>query len=830
MNRYIKHLCELIVLTVIVINFDKAIQVVLDKTIVKFWDTYLNTNFFLEYFVILCAAVCIIRLIIKLNKGYVVNGSLARFVIYLALVYCYYSFYSDAYVFNHFGFCNNVFLLDIILVVGFYFLVLQGYKECKLHFVTSDRFNKNRDIPLTSSEFDTLDRKSHAQNLARDLHNIGDYNVGIVGAWGEGKTSFVNMILDELNSLDNIVTVRFNPWQSKSPDHIAKDYFRTLKICLKPYSGEIYPELNKYLDILLNTEKNAVIKVTRQLSSVITLEQQKEKFVNEALKRINKKVVVFIDDLDRLDSKEVLEVFKLIRNTADFTSVTYIGAYDRNYLINSISKINSYKPEEYLAKIFQSEYVLAQYDEFRRVEVFIELLKERFLEGSEEYKLVEEIQGDFVKSKSKWGWFIRLITNMRDVKRMVDSFSYAFPKVWADVDFYDFVNLYCIRTKYFSLYEILKSKKLVKVMYGGVHVFDSSLVEEKKIDIPDEVNELLKILLPQQETNSFSLFHKDESSSFSLAINFERYFSPDFYKKMPRATFLKYKNYGNEKLKEEFAEWYIKGYLPEIYSYLQIETLDELWAVQEYENYTQLWTLTIAKASGYSYKPFFDLLTYIECQSVANKFFGNDLIALKTFWEKLLKSIIDYNCLRTIYYSFIIGYDKDPDYRNLFSKKELQIQILYKLKLCINEITCEEENTKEVFNKITALYYGCLDYINKTNNHIMLLAEVNRLMKDYILAFPKQYLEHYIRPSVIPDDGIGRVGDPFTEQIFGDPNMKHRDYIAYRKEAHDIISFMAYRSEEDYSLLKEFMEKYSMNKYGAIKFEKYPKQNFSKEN
>ncbi|GAF05328.1 KAP family P-loop NTPase fold protein [Saccharicrinis fermentans] len=827
MNRYIKRLCELIVLTVIVINFDKVIQVVLNKTIVKFWDIYLNTNFILEYFVILCAAVCIIRLIVKLYKGYVVNGSLARFVIYLALVYGYYSFYSDAYVFNHFDFCNNVFLLDIILVVGFYFLALQGYREYRLLLVTADEFNESRDIPLISGEFDTLNRKPQAQSLARDIHHIGYYNVGIVGAWGEGKTSFVNMVLDELKNLDNVVTVRFNPWQSKSPEQISKDYFRTLKICLKPFSGEVYPELNKYLDILLNTEKNVVTKLTRQLSSVITLEQQKEKFVNEALKRINKKIVVFIDDIDRLDSNEVIEVFKLIRNTADFTSVTYIGAYDRNYLINSISKINGYKPEEYLAKIFQSEYVLAQYDEFSRVIFFIESLMKRFKEGSDEYRLIEEKKGELIQNRSKWNWFIRLITNMRDVKRMVDSFSYAFPKVWADVDFYDLVNLYCIRTKHFSLYEILKSKKIVKVMSDGVHVFDSNLIEEKKIEIPGEVDKLLSVLLPKQETNSFSLFHNDESSSLSLAKNFERYFSPDYYKKMPRATFLKYKNYSNKKLKEEFAEWYIKGYLSKIYSYLQIETIDELRDVQEYKNYIQLWTLTIAKASGYNYKPYFDLLIYNECQSVANRFFVNNLIALKIFWEEQLKSIIDHNCLGTIYYSLIVGYDRDPDYRILFSKKELQRQILKKLKASIKEITCEEENTKEVFNKINALYYGCLDYINKTNDHVMFLGEANRVMKDYILTFPKQYLEHYIRPKVVPDDGISRDGDPFTEQIFGDPNMKYRDYFAYKKGAYDIICFLVRRSKNDFSLLEEFMRKYSTNKYQVIRFEKYPKQNFS---
>ncbi|WP_422653172.1 hypothetical protein IZU89_15130 [Cellulophaga lytica] len=60
--------------------------------------------------------------------------------------------------------------------------------------------------------------------------------------------------------------------------------------------------------------------------------------INLTLKDLNKRFVVFVDDLDRLSNKEVLQVLKLVRNTANFKNFIFIVALDKDYILNELMK------------------------------------------------------------------------------------------------------------------------------------------------------------------------------------------------------------------------------------------------------------------------------------------------------------------------------------------------------------------------------------------------------------------------------------------------------------------------------------------------------------
>ncbi len=53
-----------------------------------------------------------------------------------------------------------------------------------------------------------------------------------------------------------------------------------------------------------------------------------KKTIDNMLIKFDKKIVVFIDDLDRLDREEIITVFKLIRLICDFPNVVYVLALD----------------------------------------------------------------------------------------------------------------------------------------------------------------------------------------------------------------------------------------------------------------------------------------------------------------------------------------------------------------------------------------------------------------------------------------------------------------------------------------------------------------------
>ena len=71
---------------------------------------------------------------------------------------------------------------------------------------------------------------------------------------------------------------------------------------------------------------------------------------------------MFIDDIDRLDKHEIIEVVRLIRNTANFHNTFFLVAYDRDYVINALGHLNEHNHHQFLEKIFQMELNLPAYD------------------------------------------------------------------------------------------------------------------------------------------------------------------------------------------------------------------------------------------------------------------------------------------------------------------------------------------------------------------------------------------------------------------------------------------------------------------------------------
>ena len=50
--------------------------------------------------------------------------------------------------------------------------------------------------------------------------------------------------------------------------------------------------------------------------------------VSEALKELEQPVIVVIDDIDRLTTEEIRDIFKLVRQTASFPNRIYVLDYD----------------------------------------------------------------------------------------------------------------------------------------------------------------------------------------------------------------------------------------------------------------------------------------------------------------------------------------------------------------------------------------------------------------------------------------------------------------------------------------------------------------------
>ena len=90
----------------------------------------------------------------------------------------------------------------------------------------------NADQPIEHLEDDLLERRSLAEAIAQHIYSVPaehGYTIAIVGEWGSGKSSLLNMVRDALESdANDIVTLRFNPWLFGGASDLLTRFFGEL--------------------------------------------------------------------------------------------------------------------------------------------------------------------------------------------------------------------------------------------------------------------------------------------------------------------------------------------------------------------------------------------------------------------------------------------------------------------------------------------------------------------------------------------------------------------------------------------------------------------------
>ena len=136
------------------------------------------------------------------------------------------------------------------------------------------------------------------------------------------------------------------------------------------------------------------------------------------LNELGKPIVVFIDDTDRLQQDEILEVMKLIRNTADFSNMFYIVTFDKEYVVRTINSI-IVEPALYLKKIFQLELKFPIFERYLLTHFLLsELDKYHRLQ---DVKLRSNLANIEMCLQSDDIYLEEYFDNFRDVKRFVNG-------------------------------------------------------------------------------------------------------------------------------------------------------------------------------------------------------------------------------------------------------------------------------------------------------------------------------------------------------------------------------------------------------------------------
>jgi len=219
----------------------------------------------------------------------------------------------------------------------------------------------NSDKPITLKKEDRFNRDKFASRIADTIlkRNTDEgLVIGLYGIWGEGKTSVLNMIENDLLDNDDVLIVKFNPWRFKDEDALILNFFKNISVALDKELSSKSEKFGRFLKkwgSLTSFIKVDLSKIGESLSDA-SIEELKER-VNDFLKYSNSKVVVIVDDIDRLDKQELFALFRLIKLTGDFSNTYYILSFDDEMVASSIGERyaegNKNSGHNFLEKIIQ---------------------------------------------------------------------------------------------------------------------------------------------------------------------------------------------------------------------------------------------------------------------------------------------------------------------------------------------------------------------------------------------------------------------------------------------------------------------------------------------
>lgn len=392
---------------------------------------------------------------------------------------------------------------------------------------------KHVGLPIDDKEKDKLNFSPFAQKVAKGIKNYKQdetFIISIEGKWGSGKTSLMNLIENEIK--DDVEIMHFNPWLLTDIRQVIKLFFDELikVLCYGSFKAkwneDIKKDIKTLANILLPDNINVdigLIKLGYKPKDVFikndeSLEKIKSR-INEYLKNLDKKIVIIVDDIDRLTDEETEFIFRLTKGIADFDNLIYILLYDKSIVTKSLQTFKKEDGEKYLEKIVQ--YSLSVPKPHR-----LTLDKLLFQKLDEIIENLKKEDNQIFFDTNKWLSVVIKVLNkhiltVRDINSIINILSFEYPIVVEDVNFTDFFLLTLLRVKNNNLYESVYENK------------DKFLLDEKNIednfrtylDEQKEFKNILELLFPNLQKN----LHPQLASKYDIANDHKNKYLTDIY-------------------------------------------------------------------------------------------------------------------------------------------------------------------------------------------------------------------------------------------------------------------------------------------------------------
>jgi predicted KAP-like P-loop ATPase len=561
---------------------------------------------------------------------------------------------------------------------------------------------QHRDIPKkTKEDGDDLKFAPFASRVAQGILNYSQdetFIISLEGEWGSGKTTLINFIKEDLKKeKDKVEILDFNPWLITGIEQIIKVFFDELIKVLSSdsfavkWNEDIKKDLRTLASLILPDNINidvGLIKLGYKPKDALlpksekTLAQIKEK-INEYLRNSGKKIVVIIDDIDRLTDQETELIFRLTKGIADFDNLIYILLYDKGVVSKSLEKFKAENGQKYLEKIVQYPLTVPK----PHVTTIKKLL---FKELDEILEKLKKNEINYIFNQETWDQvhlvIDKYIKTVRDINQIVNIISFEYPIIASEVNFTDFFIISLIKLKSHALYELIQNKPndffIDKNRAYKTEEEEKRIVENFNENLKDfhEFKDLLEIIFPIFTEYNYRSSGKHETKYISDIYYFENYFSFSI---------------SDDKL--SMKEYY---------------AIQEKFLSPDFEGFRDaLLEIDKKQKSQYFLDMFYELKNSIETKEIENAFYNTLRVC------KLLKSenagyifgtSVHYEHLG---YSLLLKHKSVDNFLLNFYKNDSEVSFVIKCKLLKN---INDEIVKEYSNEKVIIANKTLEELNKS--------------------------------------------------------------------------------------------------------------------
>ena len=383
--------------------------------------------------------------------------------------------------------------------------------------VESEDFNElSTDTALIEPKQDRLGYAPFAQHLAESICKMNvpeGFVIALYGASGSGKSTLLNFLryyLQQKPENEQPIIVSFNPWLFSGDEDITKRFVNQLQSSLSQLKF-VPRSFRARIGNFVKAATEIPLPYAQAGKAVVRLFDDKQKETStlkeeleDTLENQSTRIVVTIDDIDRLPAEDIRQLFHLITAIPNFTDVVYFLALDKEIVVKNLADAQGIPGETYLDQIVQASFEVPLPDKSSLRRLLFEKLS--------------AVLADTPKplfDQSHWGnvYFQGLdhfITNPRDIVRLANILTVTYPAVKDEVNPVDFIAIESLRVFRPMVYDLIrknqkffagqaKAKGFLFPTLDELKAFHNSWISQLENEDKEPVKRLILRLFPKLE-------------------------------------------------------------------------------------------------------------------------------------------------------------------------------------------------------------------------------------------------------------------------------------------------------------------------------------------